>query len=127
MSFFPPIDVSPAEGRAVVRALHTVAAADGVHPGEVALIGALFADLGEPPTPIAPEELAAALPGADLRLLCMKLAYLVAHNEGGVSTAERALLDRFASALDLSAADRLALEEQVLEEMIANLPKAAGS
>lgn len=123
MAFFPPIDVSESEGRALVRALHTVAAADGAHPGEVALIASLFSDLGDAPAPIAPAELAAALPNADLRLLFMKLAYLVAHNEGGVSGPERTLLDAYASALGLTDADRFALEEQVVGELIARLPR----
>lgn len=124
MSFFPEIDVSADHARAIARALHTVAASDGVHPREVALIGALFAELHEAPTTITPEELATALPFADLRLLTMKLAYLVAHNEGGVTDPERALLDRFATALDLTGADRIALEEQVLGELIALVPRS---
>lgn len=121
MSFFPPIDISPAEGLAFARALHTVAAADGAHPREVALIDAMFADVGGAAAPIGPDELAAALPRAEVRLLFMKLAYLVAHNEGGVTDPERALLDRYAGALGLTAADRFALEEQVLDEMTAAL------
>ncbi|MFN7142518.1 MAG: hypothetical protein ACK4YP_01985 [Myxococcota bacterium] len=121
MSFFPPIDITPAQGLAFARALHTVAAADGAHPRELALIDAMFADVGGATAPIAPEELAAAIPGADLRLLFMKLAYLVAHNEGGVTDAERALLERYAGALGLTAADRFVLEEQVLDEMMSAL------
>jgi hypothetical protein len=117
MAFFPPFEVSPAQGAAVARALHTVAAVDGTHPTELALIDALFADTGEAPGDIAADELAAALPSADLRLMCMKLAYLVAHVEGGVSEAERAVIDGYAAALELTAADCLALEEQVLDEL----------
>lgn len=118
MSFFPTIPVSDAEASAIARALHTIAACDGLHPKELALIRAFSADLGENPTPIEPEALAAALPREDLRLLCMKLALLVAHNEGGVSDAEKVLLARYASALELPEADMLALEEQVLDELV---------
>ncbi|MES2641735.1 MAG: hypothetical protein V4850_19740 [Myxococcota bacterium] len=119
MSFFPSIPVSDAEASAIARALHTVAGCDGLHPKEVALIQAFSADLGESPTPIEPDALAAALPREDLRLLCMKLALLVAHNEGGVSEAEKALISRYATALELPEADMLALEEQVLDELVA--------
>jgi len=119
MAFFPNIPVSASEAGAIARALHSVAACDGLHPKEVALIQAFAADLGDAPTEIEPEALAAALPGADVRLLCMKLALLVAHNEGGVSDAERALLDRYAGALGLHESDVLALEGQVLGELVA--------
>ncbi len=119
MSFFPNIPVSASEAGAIARALHSVAACDGVHPKELALIQAFAADLGDAPTAIEPDALAAALPGADVRLLCMKLALLVAHNEGGVSDAERALIGRYASALELHEADVLALEGQVLSELVA--------
>ncbi|MDP2312189.1 MAG: hypothetical protein Q8P41_04735 [Pseudomonadota bacterium] len=119
MSFFPPIPVSAGEAGAIARALHTVAACDSLHPRELAMIRAFSEDLGEAPSPIEPAELAAALPGGDHRLLCLKLALLVAHAEGEVSEAERVLLGRYATALELTDADMLALEEQVLEEMVA--------
>jgi tellurite resistance protein len=124
MSLTAPAELTEREGRALVRALRTLAAVDGLHPREVALIDGMFADFAAADGPIAPDELAAALPGADARLVYMKLAYLVAHADGAVSPKERELLGRHASALGLTGGDCLALELQVLEEMEARLRSA---
>lgn len=122
MDFFPEIAVSASEAAAIGRAIHAVAACDGVHPKELALVSLFLDEVGGDVTSITPAELAAALPRGELRLLCYKLALLVAHNEGGVSDAERAVIQSYADALELDELDRVALEEQVIQELIALTP-----
>jgi hypothetical protein len=122
MDFFPEIPVSASEASAIGRAIHAVAACDGVHPKEMALVGLFLEEVGADAVAIAPAELAAALGNPELRLLCYKLALLVAHNEGGVSAAERAVIQAYAVALEIPEIERVALEEQVINELLALTP-----
>ena len=118
MDFYPNVDIDAAQARAIAAALHDVAAVDGLHPRELRLIAAFSKDAGgAADASMSPETLAGALPNADLRLMFMRLALLLAHAEGGVSDAERALIGRYAGALGVSDADMLGLEYGLMQQM----------
>lgn len=144
MDFFPTIDVTGNEAEAIARGLYTVAAVDGVHERELALIadfsrtttagdgagdeastaGAGFGALGRI-APLEPASLAPLLPGSSLRELFMKAAFLVAWADGAVSPAERAKIAEFAQALGVSAAAVANLEAQVKDYLLRPLAHLA--
>jgi tellurite resistance protein len=145
MDFFPTIDVTGNEAEAIARGLYTVAAVDGVHERELALIadfsrttttegdgagapassaGGGFGALGRI-APLEPASLAPLLPGSSLRELFMKAAYLVAWADGAVSPAERAKIAEFAQALGVSAAAVASLEAQVKDYLLRPLAHLA--
>lgn len=118
MDFFPKVDIDAAQAQAIAAALHDVAAVDGLHPRELRLIESFSADnAGAPTTGGSPEALASALPDADRRLLFMRMALLLAHAEGAMSDAERAIIGRYATALGISEADMLGLEYGLMQQM----------
>src|SRR4051794_3290947 len=110
MEFFPSIDVNATQAEAIARGLYAVAAVDGVHERELALISefcrttvsgrggedggdgglgtSTLASLARV-APLEPDSLAPLLPGEPLRQLFVKAAYLVAWADGSVSAAER--------------------------------------
>ena len=100
MEFFPSIDVNATQAEAIARGLYAVAAVDGVHERELALIsefcrttvsgeGGEGSGLGTSTlaslarvAPLEPDSLAPLLPGEPLRQLFVKAAYLVAWADG---------------------------------------------
>ncbi|HLK90031.1 MAG TPA: TerB family tellurite resistance protein [Polyangia bacterium] len=138
MSFFPTIDVNAHEAETIARGLYAIAAVDGVHERELALISE-FAwgataddDTGGGPlgggsfgriTPLEPASVALLLPGAEIRELFMKAGLLVAYADGNVSAAERKLLGQFAEALGLAAPALARLEAEVKDYMLRSLSK----
>jgi tellurite resistance protein len=134
MDFFPEIDVSALHAEAIARGLYAVAAVDGVHERELALIAefhrsAATGDAGEAPAvtslaslarivPLEPEALAPLLDGAPLRELFIKAAYLLAWVDGNVSAAERTKIGAFAKALSVSADAQTKLEAQVKDYLL---------
>jgi tellurite resistance protein len=134
MDFFPEIDVSALQAEAIARGLYAVAAVDGVHERELALIAefhrsAAAGDGGEAPAvtslaslarivPLEPEALAPLLDGAPLRELFIKAAYLLAWVDGSVSAPERAKIGAFAKALSVSADAQAKLEAQVKDYLL---------
>ena len=144
MDFFPTIDVTGNEAEAIARGLYTVAAVDGVHERELALIadfsrtttegdgsgeaastaGGGFGALGRI-APLEPASLAPLLPGSSLRELFMKAAYLVAWADGVVSPAERAKIAEFAQALGVSGDAVANLEAQVKDYLLRPLAHLA--
>jgi len=115
MDFFPPIELDAAQTQAIARGLYTVAAVDGLHPKELALIKHFAQENGTELALISPDELAQALPEVDARLLFMKMALMVAHIEGGITPEERVLLAQFSLGLELSDRDLLSLDFAVIE------------
>jgi hypothetical protein len=102
MEFFPEIPISEEQAQAIARGLFTVAAVDGVHEREATLIadfyGATTGGDAPPVTslaeigrrgPLAPADLAAALPGDELRQLFFKAALLLAYVDGKVTPASQ--------------------------------------
>ncbi len=124
MQFFPEIPLDASATRALVRALYSIARADGLHPREQHLLQSMARELGMSTLlPISPDELKDALATEEQRLLFAKMALLMAHVEGGVSAPERSVLRSFFESLELGAADLLGLELAVTQELL-SLPSA---
>ncbi len=127
MDFFNEIQIDAAQAEAIGRGLYAVAAVDGVHERELALIASLYGEAGgtsrgladlERREAIKPAELAAALPEVDHRQLFIKTALLLAWADGSVSDPERALIGTFATALAVSNEDLAHLESGVKDFLL---------
>jgi tellurite resistance protein len=112
MDFFPEIKLDEAQAEAIARGLFAVARSDGMHEREAALVASFLADVGgrasaladlERQPAIQGAELAKLLQGAELRLLFLKSALLLAWADGRCSTEERATIDGFAKDLEATA------------------------
>ena len=133
MDFFPTIEVSAHEAETIARGLYTIAAVDGVHERELALIAEFSRGVvddvvvDESPlaggafgriSPLEPASVALLLQTAPLRELFMKAALLVAWADGSVSALERAKIGEFAKALGVAAPALAALEAQVKDYLL---------
>jgi hypothetical protein len=137
MEFFPEIPINEQQAQAIARGLFTVAAVDGVHEREAALIASFYstADSEANPVtglaelgrlgPLAPADLAAALQGTELRQLFVKAALLLTYIDGKVTVAERKQVAAYAAALDVPADRQKALEESVRDHMMQPLSRLA--
>jgi tellurite resistance protein len=140
MEFFPNIEVNATEAEAIARGLYAVAAVDGVHERELALIAEFHraAVAGDDPAasaaavaayarvaPLEPAALASLLPGAPLRELFVKSAFLVAWADGKVTAAERTKVGDYAKALAVSAQTQAALEAEVKDYLLRPLAHLA--
>ncbi len=136
MEFFPEIAVSAEQAQAIARGLYAVAAVDGIHEREAALIADFYGAASEgevrPVTslaelgrlgPISPADLAEALPGEELRLLFVKAALLLAYVDGKVTGAERLKITGYAKTLGVSLERQAALEESVRDHLLAPLAR----
>jgi uncharacterized membrane protein YebE (DUF533 family) len=113
-----------------------VAAVDGVHEREAALIANFYgttaggearpvtslAELGRL-GPFSPADLAVALPGTELRQLFVKAALLLAYIDGKVTAAERAQIEAYSAALGVSADRQAALEASVCDHLMQPLSR----
>ena len=140
MEFFPEIPINEHQAQAIARGLYTVAAVDGVHEREAALIASFYgttaggearpvtslAELGRL-GPLSPADLAAALSGEDLRQLFVKSALLLAYIDGKVTAPERAQIAAYAAALGVSPERQAALEESVRDHLMQPLTRLANS
>lgn len=120
MNLFPSVDVQAPQAAAMARALYALAAVDGTHPSELLLIEAFYRDVlpdSGVPAAISPADLAAALSGADERLLFVKTALMLAHVHGRVSEPEARLLRAYATALDVAPVELLAMEYALLQQL----------
>ena len=136
MDFFPNIDVSALEAEAIARGLYAVALVDGIHERELALISDFYQGAAADESPDAmvsieragalePPELAQHLGRAEVRDLFMRAAPLCAWADGKVSFAERAKIDAFAKALNVSDAALAALEAHVKDLLLRPLANLA--
>jgi tellurite resistance protein len=136
MEFFPEIAVSAEQAQAIARGLYAVAAVDGIHEREAALIADFYGATTESEMrsvtslaelarlgPLAPADLATALPGDELRQLFVKAALLLAYVDGKVTPAERAQIAAYAKALAVPADRQAALEESVRDHLLAPLAR----
>lgn len=133
--FFPEIEIRQQEAEAIARGLYTIARSDGqVHPGELALIGELYAATVDHPAAfgdleraedITPADLAALLPSAQVRLLFVKTALLMAHADGHYSPSEAAKIQEYATALSIDADAFQDLHTRVKEYLLAQLTHLA--
>jgi hypothetical protein len=123
------IEIDAGQAEAIARGLFALARVDGVHERELALIASFYSETGSPRAlaelekrePIGAAELAAALPGAGHRKLFMKTAFLLAWADGVVTSAERTLIEQYAGALGVAAADLAHLEDSVKDVMIGQI------
>jgi uncharacterized membrane protein YebE (DUF533 family) len=140
MEFFPEISINEHQAQAIARGLYTVAAVDGIHEREAALIASFYATTADsearPVTslaelgrlgPLPPAELAAALSSEDLRQLFVKAALLLAYADGKVTAAERAQIAAYRTALGVSPDRQAALEESVRDHLMQPLSRLANT
>jgi uncharacterized membrane protein YebE (DUF533 family) len=139
MSFFPNVEVNAHQAETIARGLYAVAAVDGVHERELALIsefawgtsdddddtrggplgGGSFGQI----LPLEPASVALLLPEPALRELFMKAALLVAYADGRVSEAERATIGQFGDALGFAPPALAKLEAEVKDYLLRPLSK----
>ena len=129
--FFPEVEIRQDQAEAIARGLYAVAKADGtVHDREAAIIAEFYgsttttaADLGalERAPAIEAAALAAFLPGAELRQLFLKTAILLAYADSSYGANEMKIINEYAKALSVSAADLTHLELQVKEFLLSQL------
>ena len=132
MADFMPQTVSPDQAEAMARALFSVAAADGhLHPREAQKIREFFAAMTGSPgnlqavvtaPPTDGAHLASLLNSAELRLLFLRNALLLAYADGVYSTSESRVIDEFARALGISETETNLLEVQVSEFLLSSYP-----
>lgn len=122
MSYLPEVSLDAAAVRAIGRGLFTIARSDGLHAKELSLLDQFSQGTG-PGTlsTISPEQLASELTSPDQRLLFMKLGLMLARVQGGVTQQERQVIGSFAQALELTGADLLALELELMKELQSGL------
>jgi tellurite resistance protein len=107
---FTELTLSADDATAIVAALHDVAAADGKHDDELAMIQgfieALDADLGAvQPSQLpemTPSKLAIAITDPVVRKVAIQSAVLLAWADGAISELERRRIAEYAAALDFS-------------------------
>ena len=123
------ISLDPFQSEAFARGLYAVAHVDGVHAAEEAMVAAFWSESGGSAQGLADfarraaitgEELAAALPGKELRHLFLRTAVQLAFADGKVSDSERALVRGYAEALGLGQ-ELAVIEEQVRDFMMGQL------
>ena len=130
-AFFPEIDIRPEQAEAMAQALFAVARADGeVHEREAALIAELYAAAADAPSSLgalarAPRidgaTLAAQLPSADLRLLFVKTALLLAYTDSELGAGEAKIIGEYAGALGIAPPQLALLTTQVKEYLLSQL------
>jgi hypothetical protein len=127
MEFFPEIAINEQQAQAIARGLYTVAAVDGIHEREAALIANFYGSMAELEHlgALAPAELAAALPDPELRQLFVKSALLLTYIDGKVTDAECKQVAAYAAALGVTADRQKALEESVRDHMLQPLSRLA--
>lgn len=135
MSFSPEIALDATQAEAIARGLFAVAKCDGIHEREAALVASFWGDVGggaaaladlERRPKISEDELSAALPSPELRLMFLKSCVLLAWADGRESDAERAIIGRFAEALGQKA-QLGAIEDGVKEYLLGHLSHLANT
>ncbi|HVH32760.1 MAG TPA: TerB family tellurite resistance protein, partial [Tahibacter sp.] len=115
--------------QAIVRAMHDIALADGVHDAERVMLRGFYESCQRDAAALAsfddlvamPFDLAAVV--EDFRLPAQKLALLhscllLAHADGGYSAGERAKVQAFADALGVSGGELAQIEEGVADYLL---------
>jgi tellurite resistance protein len=116
---FSDVPLSADEATAIAAALRDIAAVDGTHADEQAMIDEFVAEIsgefGESSKalPMTPAELATRLVDPALRRLTLQSAVLLAMTDGAISEAERKRIGEYAQALGVSSDDYAALEKTI--------------
>jgi tellurite resistance protein len=125
MSLFQPVELDPAASEAMARGLLAVAHSDGFHDSEAHFLAACLYQ-GRPEGgdawirslsaagPIAPAELAEALPRAENRRTFLDLARSLAYVDGVISAQEQAAIEKYAVELGVSEVDLKRLGDSLL-------------
>jgi hypothetical protein len=127
MELFPRVPLDAAQAEAFARGLLGVAGADGVHAREAALVASIYA--GHLPEadrdgeltseslcalpPLAPPDLAAALPDPEHRRMFVRAALALAWVDGVTTPQEHAAIEAFTTALGVSRDELSALDASV--------------
>ncbi len=132
MDFFPEIVVTEGEAALIAHGLLAVARADGkLHEREMALVASFYGDVvggtganlaalaNEPD--IEPEVLASGLTREAVSMLFVKTCILLAYADGEYHAKEKAKVDAFAHALDITDAAIAELEQSVKEYLLGHL------
>jgi Tellurite resistance protein TerB len=120
---FTNLPISADDAVAMAAGLSDIAAIDGTHADEQALIlslvGELAADLGDTLTlpPMSPREIGHKLVQPELRTVFLQAALLLAMADGAISAAERQRIREYARALEVSDAAYAELE-RVIESWV---------
>ena len=145
MEFFPDIEIDAQQAEAIARGLYAVAAVDGVHERELALISEFYRTTADDQaagagagtsasasassltriSALGPQDLAPLLPNGPMRELFIKASYLLAWSDGQVSEAERAQIGHFAAALAVSPETQRILESEVKDFLLRPLARLA--
>lgn len=132
MDFFPEIVVTEGEAELIAHGLLAVARADGkMHDRELALVssfageiigatGTSLASLANEPD-IAPDVLAAGLTREPVQMLFVKTCILLAYADGEYAAKEKARVDAYARALQISDSAVAELEQSVKEYLLGHL------
>lgn len=132
MEFFPEVAVTENEAELIAHGLLAVARADGdLHQRELALVSSFYgevvggsgtsiASLANEPD-IAPEVLAAGLGREPVAMLFVKTCILLAYADGSYSPKEKAKLEAYAHALEITDAALAELEQSVKEYLLGHL------
>lgn len=128
MEFFRELDVSALQAEAIARGLYAVAAVDGVHERELALISEFYRAASEGSRasaasiervgPLDPKDVAQLLVGTEHRELFVKAAFLLAFSDGKVTPAERAKIGEYATSLAVSTQTQAKLEAEVKDFLL---------
>ena len=114
--------ISADEARAIVAALYAVAASDGVHDDERAMIDEFVAELDlelgdDHPAdlePVTPAELAEIVTAPELRKVAVQTAVMLAMADGAISDKERECVQDYAAALGFSRSEYDELESALV-------------
>jgi tellurite resistance protein len=136
MNFADETMLTPMQAEAIARGLYAVAASDGVHEREAALVASFLGDVGVGPTALAQlarsprmggQELSQALGNDEVRKIFFKTALLLAWADGKVSPQERAVLDEYSKALSIAGSDAEHMETSVKEYLLSHLSHVANT
>jgi tellurite resistance protein len=117
----PEIEINEDEATAIARGLLAVARCDGTFdPREKELIESILPMPTEGLTDIAPDDLARALRGDAARVF-LQSCFLVAFADRQFTDPERALIGRYASALEVSAEEVVHIAQGVKEYLLGSL------
>jgi uncharacterized membrane protein YebE (DUF533 family) len=136
MEFSPEIPINEQQAQAIARGLYAVAGVDGIHEREAALIANFCGatrDVDHCPATslvelshldaLSPTDLAASLPGEELRHLFVKAAFLLAYLDGRVTIAERKQIGAYAAALGVARERQAILEQSVRDHLMLSLAR----
>ena len=122
------IELSHAQSTLICRGLYALAAVDGVHPAEEALVDGFFKSTGGTDddlqtlkaTPFDISEVASDLQG-DVAEAFIMSCYMLIYADGRLSNEEQAKVEEYAAALDMSNESLTALHDSARMYLLHNI------